>query len=312
VGSALFQRLSTLRCNYFGAPIKHGQEWKANALFLFFGRQGGFAFFQKLLGIRGRNVDHHCDVLVVQKLTNLVQATTIGGVYTGLAIASNASGDFLYAANDAGTGSIDVFNGTWALQSPSDFPFVDPTLPTGYVPFNVQNLQVNGTTYLYVTYAPAGRTNQILATEGQGYVAVFDTNGNFIRELVSGSKLASPWGITLAPATFGKFGGDLLVANFAYNANEINAFDPATACTAAPSSTPMATRCCTPAARPCGRSTSAMAATAATATRSTSPPASWARLTGHHGRDSRPVRLPPAGYAAAHPHSHRDQPEHYQ
>ena len=71
MGSALFQRLSTLRCNYFGAPIEHGQEWKANALFLLFGRQGGFAFFQKLLGIRGRDVDHHCDVLVVQKLTNL-------------------------------------------------------------------------------------------------------------------------------------------------------------------------------------------------------------------------------------------------
>jgi uncharacterized protein (TIGR03118 family) len=160
--------------------------------------------------------------------TSFNQVTTTGAVYTGLAIASNASGDFLYAANDAGTGSIDVFNGSWVPQSPSDFPFVDPTLPTGYVPFNVQNLQVNGTTYLYVTYAPAGRANQIQAQEGQGYVAVFDTNGNFIQELVSGSKLASPWGIALAPSTFGKFGGDLLVANFAYNANEINAFDPAT------------------------------------------------------------------------------------
>ena len=71
MGSAFFQRLSTLRCNYFGDSIEHGQEWKANALFLLFGRQGGFAFFQKLLGIRGRDVDHHCDVLVVQKLTNL-------------------------------------------------------------------------------------------------------------------------------------------------------------------------------------------------------------------------------------------------
>jgi uncharacterized protein (TIGR03118 family) len=156
------------------------------------------------------------------------QVTTSGAEYTGLAIASNASGDFLYAANDAGTGSIDVFNGSWAPQSHSDFPFVDPMLPSGYVPFNVQNIQVNGTTYLYVTYAVAGRGNQILAQEGQGYVAVFDTNGSFLNELVSGSKLASPWGITLAPATFGKFGGDLLVGNYAYNANEINAFDPGT------------------------------------------------------------------------------------
>ena len=71
MGSALLQRLSTLRCKYFGAPIEHGQEWKTNALFFLFGRQGGFAFFQKLRGIRGPDVDHHCDVRVVQKLTNL-------------------------------------------------------------------------------------------------------------------------------------------------------------------------------------------------------------------------------------------------
>ena len=57
-------------------------------------------------------------------------------------------------------------------------------------------------------------------------MAVFDTNGHFIKQLISGGKLASPWGITLAPSTFGRFGGDLLVANFSYTAPEINAFDP--------------------------------------------------------------------------------------
>jgi hypothetical protein len=57
-------------------------------------------------------------------------------------------------------------------------------------------------------------------------VAVFDTSGHFIRQLIVGSKLASPWGITMAPAGFGKFGGDLLVGNFAYNFSEVNAFVP--------------------------------------------------------------------------------------
>jgi uncharacterized protein (TIGR03118 family) len=61
-----------------------------------------------------------------------------------------------------------------------------------------------------------------------GAVAEFDTNGNFIKQLITGGPLASPWGITLAPAGFGQFGGDLLVGNFSFLASEINAFDPVT------------------------------------------------------------------------------------
>jgi hypothetical protein len=55
---------------------------------------------------------------------------------------------------------------------------------------------------------------------------VFDTSGNFIEQLAAGGKLASPWGITLAPRSFGEFGGALLVGNFSYVATEINAYDP--------------------------------------------------------------------------------------
>ena len=43
-----------------------------------------------------------------------------------------------------------------------------------------------------------------------------------------GGNLAAPWGVTLAPSTFGKFGGDLLVGNFSFFNSEINAFDPLT------------------------------------------------------------------------------------
>jgi uncharacterized protein (TIGR03118 family) len=162
-------------------------------------------------------------------LNAVVEATTPGAVYTGLALASTALGDFLYAANDAGTGSIDVFDGTWApvtLGMNGFGTFSDPLLPTGLnlVPFNVMNLGGQ----IYVAYAPSGRANQTGATEGQGAVAIFDTSGNFLRQLVVGSKLASPWGLALAPATFGPFGGDLLVGNFAYNHSEINAFNPTT------------------------------------------------------------------------------------
>jgi hypothetical protein len=100
---------------------------------------------------------------------------------------------------------------------------VDPSLPAGLVPFNVED--VNGD--LYVAYAnagpPAARNS---APKGSGAIAVFDTSGNFIKQLTAGGKLASPWGITLAPTSFGEFGGDLLVGNFSFVATEINAFDP--------------------------------------------------------------------------------------
>jgi uncharacterized protein (TIGR03118 family) len=150
--------------------------------------------------------------------TSIVQATTPGAVYTGLALADAR----LYAANGAGN-RIDVFNSSFA---PVSLPgaFVNPNLASGLVPFNVQTL--NGS--VYVTYAPAGRSAQIVAPEGSGAVAEFDTNGNFIRQVIAGSHLAAPWGLALAPAGFGEFGGDLLVGNFSFAASEINAFNPLT------------------------------------------------------------------------------------
>jgi hypothetical protein len=131
-------------------------------------------------------------------------------------------GDFLFAANPK-QGRIDVYNDSFVLQNLVPNAFVDPSLPAGLVPFNVDN--INGV--LYVTYAAAGLPSaRNMAHEGQGAVAVFGTSGNFIKQLTSGGKLASPWGITLAPSTFGQFGGDLLVGNFSYVAGEINAYDP--------------------------------------------------------------------------------------
>ncbi len=79
-------------------------------------------------------------------------ATTPGAVFSGLAI--NQAKTMLYAANDAGTGSIDVFNSSFAPTTTTG-GFVDPNLPTGLVPFNVQDISGK----VYVTYAPAGRTN---------------------------------------------------------------------------------------------------------------------------------------------------------
>jgi uncharacterized protein (TIGR03118 family) len=152
--------------------------------------------------------------------TSTIQVSTPGAAYTGLAI--NTAGTRLYAANNAG-GNVSVFDSSFA---PVSLPgaFTDPNLPAGFVPFNVQNIAGN----IYVTYAPAGLAAQRAAAPGEGIVDIFNENGVFVQRLVTGSQLASPWGLALAPAGFGVFGGDLLVGNFSFLNSGINAFDPAT------------------------------------------------------------------------------------
>src|SRR5262249_25453156 len=58
---------------------------------------------------------------------------------------------------------------------------------------------------------------------------VFDLNGNLLQHLTqngAGGPLSRPWGVALAPAGFGQFGGDLLVGN--EGDGKINAFNPTT------------------------------------------------------------------------------------
>jgi uncharacterized protein (TIGR03118 family) len=152
-----------------------------------------------------------------------VEATTPGASYTGLAI--NQANSMLYAANGK-TGAIDVFNSSFAPVSLGSSAFATPAAikSAGLVPFNVQD--INGS--VYVTYAPPGHTAQAGAALGQGAVAVFNESGLLQKPPLIGGNLASPWGVTLAPASFGKFGGDLLVGNFSFFNSEINAFNPVT------------------------------------------------------------------------------------
>ena len=155
--------------------------------------------------------------------TAFIQVTTPGANYSGLAI--NQAQTQLYAANQAGTGSINVFNSSFAPVSLGAGAFTTPTAISalGLVPFNVQDIAGK----VYVTYAPSGLAAQRGATPGQGAVAVFDESGNLLQTIIGG-ELAAPWGVALAPASFGEFGGDLLVGNFSFVESKINAFDPGT------------------------------------------------------------------------------------
>jgi uncharacterized protein (TIGR03118 family) len=148
-----------------------------------------------------------------------LMATTPGAVYTGLAIGNNGTGNFLYAA-DFDNRAIDVFDRTYAPTALAG-SFDDPGIPADYAPFNIWNLGGK----LYVTYALQNDADN-MPDGGDGFVSVFDTNGNFLQRLVSGNQLNEPWGLALAPADFGEFSNAVLVGN--YGDGRINAFDSTT------------------------------------------------------------------------------------
>jgi uncharacterized protein (TIGR03118 family) len=147
----------------------------------------------------------------------------------GGAVCKNAiarGGAFLYAA-DFHNNKIDVFNGTFANVTPGG-AFADPNLPAGYAPFNIQAVQIGGSTVLVVAYAKQDATaSDEEPGAGLGLVNTFDLNGTLLKRLIpAGGRLDAPWGIAVAPASFGSLSGALLIGNF--GDGKINGFDAGT------------------------------------------------------------------------------------
>lgn len=161
--------------------------------------------------------------------TGLINAETIApastdNIYKGAAtgsVSGQNAGDYLYAANFK-AGTVDVYKGTTSAPALTG-SFTDPSLPAGYAPFNVQNL--NGS--LYVTYAlqDADKEDEV-AGLGLGFVDKYNLNGDFAGRVASGGTLNAPWGVATAPSSFGPMAGDLLVGNF--GDGHINIYDPNT------------------------------------------------------------------------------------
>ena len=159
-----------------------------------------------------------------------------GAVYKGSALATPtgtvtqgattlpAGTEVLYAANFR-AGTVDVFTAggaaaAVAAQVTLQGTFTDPNIPAGYAPFNIQKIGNN----LYVSYAlqDAAKHDDV-AGAGNGYVDEYDLNGNLIARIATRGTLDSPWGMTIAPASYGSLAGDLLVGNF--GDGEISAFN---------------------------------------------------------------------------------------
>jgi len=132
-------------------------------------------------------------------------------LYTGLAITSNASGNFLYAADNFNN-HIDMFDGNFNLVK----SFGDPNAPANLSVFGIQD--IDG--LVYVAYA-------VPNVGAGGLIDLFKEDGTFVKTLIQGTKLNQAWGIAAAPGNFGPLSNTLLVSNNSVNGT-INAFDPIT------------------------------------------------------------------------------------
>lgn len=185
--------------NAFTVPTTTG-----SALFLFAGEGGGLSAWNMQAGTSAVSV-----------------GTTPNAVYKGLALVHSPFGPLLLAT-DFHENRIDVFDGSFTRL---DVPllFHDPFLPRGYAPFNVA--AIGG--HVFVTYAKQDAdAHDDVAGRGHGFIDVYTTYGAFVRRLVSRGDLDSPWGMVVAPPTFGRLAGSLLVGNFGNG--RINGYDMAT------------------------------------------------------------------------------------
>jgi len=136
-----------------------------------------------------------------------------GAVYKGLAIGQSDRHDFIYATNFR-FGTVEMFDAQFHLVKSFTDPMLSADCPFPgqcFAPFGIRN--INGK--LFVTYAlqKVGKHDD-QAGPGNGFVDVFDTQGNLLSRFASQGTLNSPWGLTLTPNNFGPFSNDLLVGNF--------------------------------------------------------------------------------------------------
>lgn len=190
----------TVFVNGKGFPITRGGV-TGNSIFLF-ASEGG--------GILGWNNN-----VALNKAVMVVDNSGKKSAYKGLAIDDDLC---LYAA-DFANGEVQMYDKKWHLTG----KFTDTSLPMRFAPFNVA--WINHKVYVAYAKREVGGIDEV-DHKGLGYVDVFDTQGHLLKQLIAQGDLNAPWGMTIAPARFGKFAGALLVGNF--GDGKVHAYDPDT------------------------------------------------------------------------------------
>lgn len=124
----------------------------------------------------------------------LIVNNSATAAYTGLTLARINTLPYLYAA-DFRANKIEVWDSLW---NPVWMPFKDPYQAKGYAPFNIQAVG----DWLYVTYAKVGPDGRDVPGNGNGFVSIFTTQGQFVKRFASRGALNAPWGVAAAPDSF--------------------------------------------------------------------------------------------------------------
>jgi uncharacterized protein (TIGR03118 family) len=204
---------------------KDGTPTSASAIFLFATEDGTIVGWNPGVNPMGFDPNKAGTYGIIALDHSAVPNAANGAVYKGLTIATDAGGHtHLYAANFR-SGLVEVYNPDFSSAG----TFTDPELTAkGYAPFNVEVLGGK----LYVTFAQQNANkHDSVAGPGRGFVDVFNLDGTpglagGKSRLISRGELDAPWGLAIAPTTFGNAAGALLVGNFGNG--RINAYNPTT------------------------------------------------------------------------------------
>lgn len=172
------------------------------ATFIFAGENGGVFAWNGAAGTTAVNV-----------------AQVPDSVFKGMALVHSPFGPLLLVT-DFHNNKIDIFDSNFTQLPGDNGVFSDPRLPAGFAPFNVAAIGND----VVITYAKqdADRHDDV-AGPGNGFVDVYTNYGALVQRFHDHDVLNSPWGLLVAPPSFGSFAGDLLVGNF--GDGRIHAFD---------------------------------------------------------------------------------------
>jgi uncharacterized protein (TIGR03118 family) len=190
--------------------VKASDGSSGPALFIFVGQTGHITGWNPAVGAGGTPPSTHAQNAKIRQ----------GAAYTGVAMGMVGAHPRLYAA-DFATGEVEMYGPKWG-QIHIAGAFTDSQLPADYAPFN---LMIAGDK-VYVAFALRDDEGDEVAGAGLGRVDIFTLDGTLVQRMRHTEGLSAPWGLSIAPAGFGDFSGDLLVGNF--GDGRIHAFDPTT------------------------------------------------------------------------------------
>ncbi|MBV8050133.1 MAG: TIGR03118 family protein [Acidobacteriaceae bacterium] len=139
----------------------------------------------------------------------IMDNSAAGASYTALAVTNRASGNLLFAVNNA-KNVVEIYDHTF--KHLKNFQ-QDKSVGADFAVFGARD--ING--LVFVSYAST--------TGGAGgFIDIYSEDGILLTQAIHGSPLNQPWGFAVAPKNFGPLSNTLLVSNNT-NSGTINAFN---------------------------------------------------------------------------------------